>query len=187
MLILKTEYGIETKDKEERLRLYNEARRKHHETVGYEEWKSERKKRMQKDFDDLWSKYAEEPEYFEFEALNLFLSDNPFKEVYSYIQRPFSIVEEGEECFMVGIIAKITKKKDKAGKSYVFCNIYSLDGIVEIVCFASTYARHMDIIAKGQKVAIFAEKSGEDTAVARNIETLDNWLARSNIRLGGNS
>ena len=187
LLILKTEYGIETKDKEERLRLYNEARRKHHETVGYEEWKSERKKRMQKDFDDLWSKYAEEPEYFEFEALNLFLSDNPFKEVYSYIQRPFSIVEEGEECFMVGIIAKITKKKDKAGKSYVFCNIYSLDGIVEIVCFASTYARHMDIIAKGQKVAIFAEKSGEDTAVARNIETLDNWLARSNIRLGGNS
>lgn len=183
LLILKTEYGIDTKDKDERIRLYNEARRKHHETVAYEEWKQERKKKMKKDFDDLWNKYAEEPDFFEFEALNLFLSDNPFNEVHSHIHRPFSAVEEGEECLLVGIIAKITKKKDKKGKTYVFCNIYGPDGIVEIVCFATTYAKNMDIIAKGQKVAVFAEKSGEDTAVGKNIETLDNWLRRRQITL----
>lgn len=185
LLVLKTEYGIETKDKDERVRLYNDARRKEHETTGYEKWKSERKEKMQKEFDELWKKYASEPEFFEFEALNLFLTDNPFTEVYSYIQRPFSVVEEGDECFFVGIIAKITKKKDKNGKVYVYANIYGPDGIVEIICFATTYAKHLDIITKGNRVAIFAEKSGEDTAVAKNIETLDDWMRRSNIRIGG--
>jgi len=187
LLELKTKWGIETKDKEERLRLYNEARQKHHETVAYEEWKVERKKKMKKDFNVVWEKYGKEPEYFEFEAMNIFLTNNPFREVSTYIQRPFGVVDVDQEFFSVGIISTIVKKKDRNSRQYAYVSIYSIDGIIEGVCFASTYERFINIIAKGQKVAVFGVKQSDNTFIVKNIETLDNWLARSNIRLGGNS
>lgn len=184
LLVLKTEYGIETKDKEERLRLYNEVRRKAHETVEYEKWKAEQAEKRKKEYNALWEKYSDNQEYWEYEAISIFLSNNPFKEVYSYIQRPFNAVEENQEFFDVGIISKITKKKDKNKNTYCYINIYSYNGIIEGVCFATVYNQFIDLIAKGNKVAIFGERSGEDTFVVKNIETIDNWLERSNIKLG---
>lgn len=185
ILVLETEYGIKADNKEDRIRLFNEVKKQQHETVKHEEWKAKQKEKRINEFNELWEKYTDNPEFFEFEALNIFLSDNPFAEVHSYIQRPFSIVENEEECFLVGIIAKITKKKDKNKRQYAYLNIYGIDGIVECVCFATTYANNIDIISKGQKVAIFAEKSTESTAIVKNIETMDNWVRRSNIKLGG--
>jgi DNA polymerase-3 subunit alpha len=183
LLVLKTEYGIDTKDKEERIRLFNEAKKKEHETVKYEEWKADKNKKMKAHYADLIEKYAENPEFFEFEGLNVFLTDNPFKEVHSYIQRPFSSVDVGEEMFCVGIISKITKKRDKNKRVYAYVNIYGLDGVIEGVCFATVYDKFINIIEKGKKVAIFGERSGEDTFVVKNIETIEDWLRRSNIKL----
>ena len=187
LLELKTKWGIETKDKEERLRLYNEAREKHHNTTGYELWKEERKQRMRKEFDEVWEKYSPEEEYWEYEALAVFLSNNPFSEVYSYIQRPFAAVEEGMEMFDVGIISRIQRKRDKNKATYCYINLYTTSGIIEGTVFATTYSKFIDLIVKGNKVAVYGEKAGETSFIVRNIETLDNWLVRSNIRLGGNS
>lgn len=185
LLVLKTQYGIDTKDKEERIRLYNEARRIEYETVGYEKWKVERKEKMQKHYSELKEKYFVDQEFWEYETLSIFLSNNPFKEVYSYLQRPFDVVEDGDEFMDFGVISKITKKKDKQGKVYCFINFCTTTGIIEGICFATAYEKFLNLIEKGQKLAIFGEKNNVDTFVVKNIETIDNWLYRSNIKLKG--
>lgn len=185
LLILKTEYGIDTKDKEERIRLFNEAKKKEHETIRYEKWKADRKEKMQKHYSDLKEKYCADQEFWEYETLSIFLSDNPFKEVQSYLQRPFDVVDEEDEFMDFGVLSKITKKKDKSGKTYCFCNFYLGSTIAEGVCFASTYEKFINLIEKGQKLAIFGVKSNSDTFVVKNIETIENWLDRSNIKLKG--
>lgn len=185
LLVLKTEYGIDTKDKEERVRLFNEAKKKEHETVKYEKWKADRKEKMQKHYADLKEKYCEDPEFWEYETLSIFLSNNPFAEIHSYLQRPFDVVDEEDEFMDFGVLSKITKKKDKSGKTYCFCNFYLGTGIAEGVCFASTYEKFINLIEKGRKLAIFGVKSNADTFVVKNIETIDNWLDRSGIKLGG--
>ena len=185
LLVLKTEYGIDTKDKEERIRLYNEVRKKEHETIGYENWKLEKNKKMQAEFKELWEKYSDNEAYWEYEAISTFLSNNPFYEIYNYIHRPFSIVDEGQEFFDVGIISKITKKKDKYKNTYCYINLYSYNGIIEGVCFSTAYNNFSELISKGNKIAVFGEKTGEDTFIVKNIETIDNWVSRSHIKLKG--
>lgn len=184
ILVLKTEYGIESNNKEERVRLFNEYKKKEHETTKYEEWKQKRKDKMQKEFNELWEKYSEDKAFWEFHALGVFLSDNPFAEVYSHIQRPFDVVNVDEEFFDVGIISHIQKKKDRNKRTYCYFNLYTYSGIIEAICFSSQYDKFLNLIAKGQKVAVYGEKSTESTFVVKNIETLDNWVRRSCIKLG---
>lgn len=183
ILVLKTEYGIESNNKEERVRLFNEYKKREHETIKYEEWKQKRKDKMQKEFNELWEKYSEDRAFFEFHALGVFLSDNPFAEIYSYIQRPFDVVNIGEEFFDVGIISHIQKKKDRNKRTYCYFDLYTYSGIVEAICFSSQYDKFINLISKGLKVAVFGEKSTDSTFIMKNIETLDNWLERSNIML----
>ena len=185
ILVLETEYGIKADNKEDRIRLFNEVKKQQHETIKYEEWKAKQKEKRIKEFNELWEKYSDDKAFWEFHALGVFLLENPFKEVYSYIQRPFDVVGIEEEFFDIGIISSITKKKDRNKKTYCYFNLYTYSGIIEAVCFATQYNNFLDLIAKGNKVAVFGEKSTESTFVVKNIETMDNWVRRSNIKLGG--
>lgn len=185
LLELKTKWGIDTKDKEERLRLYNEARRKEHETVGYEKWKSDRKEKMKKEYRSLYEKYCIDKDFWEYEALSIFLSNNPFSEIYSYIQRPFDAVEEGDEMFDVGIISSIQRKKDKRKATYAYFQLYTMSGLIEGICFSTAYNRFLNLIEKGNRVCVFGEKASDSTFVVKNIETIEDWLDRSNIKLKG--
>lgn len=190
LLVLKTEYGIDTdviKDKQERLDLYNAARKKLHETVEHEQWKEKQKLKKKSMYHELIDKYAGDKEYWEFESISTFLTDNPFKDVYQHIKRPFSVVEEDQEFFDIGIISKITKKKDKYKRTYCFFNLYSFSGIIEGVCFASTYDNLNSLITKGNKVAVFGKKNSEDTFVVQDIETIENWMKRVGLTNGHQS
>lgn len=187
LLVLKLEYGIDTdviKNKEERLKLYNQIRTERHDTIEFEQWKLEQKTRQKKEYHKLWEKYSNNKDYWEFEAISIFLTNNPFRNIYQCISRPFSSAENGQEFFDVGIISKITKKKDKYKRTFCFINLYTYSGIIEGLCFATNYERFTDLIAKGNKVAVFGEKSSEDTFIVNNIETIDNWINRTNLRIG---
>lgn len=183
LLILKTQYGIDTKDKEERIRLYNAARKIEHDTVEFEKWKSDKEKKIQKAYDELYEKYADNEEYWEFEAISIFLTNNPFKRIVKHIQRPFSDVEDGQEFFDVGIISKIQKKKDKNKRQYCYINLYCSDGIIEGIVFATAYERYINLINKNEKIAVFGERSSDDTFVLKSMETIDDWIDRCNINL----
>lgn len=168
--VLKEQYGIDTdiiKDKEERLLLYNKKR----ENEYIETQKIKYNKAMQ-EFSD---KYLQNEKLWEFEALSVFINNNPFVEAYKYIEVPFEEVEEGAKGLVVGVIANIQKKKDRNGKQFAFLWMYSAFGLIEVICWHAQYKQYEDLIKRGSQIAILCCKSDEK-AVAKEMKTYDQWL-----------
>ena len=169
---LKEAYGIDTKDKEERLRLYNVAKEKEHV--------AKEKARLAKHQTDFKESYMQEEEFWEFEALSLFIDKNPFEDIYDYVT-PFEDIENGDQAVIVGVIAHIQKKKDKNNKPFCFMNIYSIFGILEVCVWSSTYEKYSGLIVKGNKVAVLADKR-DDKAYLSSIKTYNDWLSKRQKR-----
>ena len=169
--VLKEQYGIDTdiiKEKEERLVLYNKKREN--------EYIEAQKLKYNKSMQEFSDKYLQNEKFWEFEALSVFINDNPFVEAYKYIEAPFEEVEEGAKGLVVGVIANIQKKKDRNGKQFAFLWMYSAFGLIEVICWHSQYKQYEDLIKRGNQIAILCSKSDEK-AVAKEMKTYDQWLA----------
>ena len=148
---LKEEWNIDTDiitDKEERLKIYNNLRKQKHNALQNE---------------DMW----------EFSTLSIFLNENPFKEIYSKLKN-FNEIEDGDNCVLVGVISKVSKKKDKNKNQFAYITMYSAIGIIEITCWASQYAKYQDIIKKDNKLAILCKKE-QNKAFVNKIKTFEQW------------
>ena len=168
--VLKEQYGIDTdiiKDKEERLMLYNKKREN--------EYIETQKVKYNKSMQEFSDKYLQNEKFWEFEALSVFINNNPFVEAYKYIDAPFEEVEEGAKGLVVGVIANIQKKKDRNGKQFAFLWMYSAFGLIEVICWHSQYKQYEDLIKRGNQIAILCSKSDEK-AVAKEMKTYDQWL-----------
>ena len=155
-------------DKEKVLSLYNNKRK-----IQFNE---EQKVRYQSYIDDCNKKYLQKEEFWEFETLQIFVSDeNPFAEAYE-ILNDFSSYDIGDKCVIVGIISKIQKKKTKKGQQFAFANIYSGDGIIEATIWPDALVKFQDLIVKDQQVAILGKKDGDDKIIVDKIKSYDTWL-----------
>lgn len=170
------EWGIDTSeymvgkkvDKERVLEIYNDKRK-----VQFDE---EQKVKYQKYIEDCNEKYLRDEAFWEFETLQIFVSDeNPFTEAYK-ILNDFSSYDVGEKCVIVGIISKIQKKKTKKGQQFAFANVYSGDGIIEIVLWPDSLQKFQNLIIKGQQVAVLGKKDGDDKMIVDKIKSYDQWL-----------
>ena len=164
-----SEYMIGKKvDKERVLALYNDKRK-----VKFDE---EQKVKYQAYIDECNEKYLKDELFWEFETLQIFVSDeNPFTEAYK-ILNDFSSYDVGEKCVIVGIISKIQKKKTKNGQQFAFANVYSGDGIIEIVLWPDALQKFQDLVVKGQQVAVLGKKDGDDKMIADKLKSYDQWL-----------
>ena len=164
-----SEYMIGRKvDKKKVLSLYNNKRK-----IQFNE---EQKVRYQSYIDDCNKKYLQKEEFWEFETLQIFVSDeNPFAEAYK-ILNDFSSYDIGDKCVIVGIISKIQKKKTKKGQQFAFANIYSGDGIIEATIWPDALVKFQDLIVKDQQVAILGKKDGDDKIIVDKIKSYDTWL-----------
>lgn len=155
-------------DKETVLRIYNEKRRVVHET--------EKLKKKEAYMAEQTTKYLQDEELWEFQTLQTFISDpNPFEKAFAYI-KDFSEIEEGDSCVLVGIIAKIQKKKTKTGMQFAFVNLYSGDGIIELTVWPRVLSDYQDLIVKGSQVAVFGKKEDESHVIASNFKPYKQWL-----------
>lgn len=164
-----SEYMIGKKvDKERVLSLYNDKRKARFE--------DEQKLKYQSYIDDCTEKYLKDEAFWEFETLQIFVSDdNPFSEAYS-ILKDFSSYDTGDKCVIVGIISKIQKKKTKKGQQFAFANVYSGDGIIEITIWPDALQKFQSLIVKGQQVAVLGKKDGDDKMIADKIKDYNQWL-----------
>lgn len=185
LLELRTTWGIDTdivKDKTERLKLYNQKRKFKHDTTDYEEWKNNQQAKKDKAITEFKDKYMCDKEYWEFEALSIFLSDNPFKDIVKYNKEDFYTCDKGEECVIVGIISKIQKKKDRNKRDYAFVNVYESNGLLEGIAWASVYSKFINLIKKNNKLAFYSEKSSDNTFIIKKIKTIEEWLDDRKIK-----
>lgn len=164
-----SEYMIGKKvDKECVLTLYNEKKKA--------KFDEEQVAKHQAYIDECNEKYLKDEAFWEFETLQIFVSDeNPFAEAYK-ILNDFSTYDVGDKCVIVGIISKIQKKKTKKGQQFAFVNVYSGDGIIEVTMWSDALQKFQNLIVKGQQVAILGKKDGDDKMVAEKIKNYNQWL-----------
>lgn len=153
-------------DKEALLTEYNRLKK-----IQFEE---NQKVRFQKYIDDN-KKYLEDEQFWEFQTLQVFINDNPFDAAYTFLT-PFENVPDGEKCTLVGIIAKVQKKKDKNGKQFAYINIYSSFGLVEGIVWHSQLKEYEDLVKKGQQVAILCKKDSEEKVIVEKFKPYSKWL-----------
>ena len=153
-------------DKEALLAEYNRLKK-----IQFEE---NQKVRFQKYIDDN-KKYLEDEQFWEFQTLQVFINDNPFDAAYTFLT-PFEDVPDGEKCTLVGIIAKVQKKKDKNGKQFAYINIYSSFGLVEGIVWHSQLKEYEDLVKKGQQVAILCKKDSGEKVIVERLKSYSKWL-----------
>lgn len=155
-------------DKETVLRIYNEKRRVVHET--------EKLKKKEAYMAEQSEKYLKDEQFWELQTLQTFIIDkNPFEKAYEYI-KDFSELETGDSCVLVGIIAKIQKKKTKTGMQFAFVNLYSGDGIIELTVWPRILSDYQDLIVKGSQVAVLGKKEDESHVIANDFKPYKQWL-----------
>ena len=176
---LEEEWGIDLKkyiipssgkrvvyDKEALLKEYNKLKR--------EQFNENQKNRYQKYIDEN-KKYLDDEQFWEFQTLQVFINNNPFDAAYTFLT-PFEDVLDGEKCTLVGIIAKVQKKKDKNGKQFAYINIYSSFGLVEGIVWHSQLKEYEDLVKKGQQVAILCKKDNEEKVIIEKLKPYSQWL-----------
>lgn len=175
--VLKEKYGIDgsvIKDKEERIRLYNIEKKK--------EFQKTQKEKFNKQMNEFCEKYLQNESLWEFEALSVFISENPFIEAYKYINKDFDEVEDGSEGVVVGIVANIQKKKDRSGKQFAFVWLYSAYGLVEVTCWHSQLKAYEDLIKRGEQISVLYKKS-DDKAIVKEMKSYKQWLEDRKIKI----
>lgn len=171
---LKEEWGIDIdiiKTKEERLQIYNKLRQDK-----YDKYKVDKFNTHMNNFSE---KHLQNEEMWEFETLSIFLSNNPFIEVYEKI-KSFDEVEDGDKGVLVGVISKVVKKKDKNKNQFAYITMYSAMGIIEITCWSSQFSKYQDIIKKDAKLSMLCSKR-DGKAFVNKIKTYEQWLQDINF------
>ena len=169
LLKLREQYDIDTDvitSKEERLEIYNKIRKEmfdKNQITMYNKYK-----------EDFSNKYLQDENMWEFQALSIFLNNNPFEKAYEYI-RDFDKVENGDSCVVVGVVSKITKKKDKNKNQYAFVVMYTANGVLELTCWSSQYAEYQNMLVKDSKLAILCNKK-DDKAFISKVKPYEQWL-----------
>lgn len=151
--------------KEERLFVYNQKRK--------EKFDKEQLIRLDKHLREFEDKYIEDESLYEFETLGMFLTDNPFDNLTKDI-RKLSEIEDGSDCTIVCSIIDVKRKKDKKNKQYAYLDLFTTEGIIEGIAWASCYAVYSDLIKKGSHIAIYCTKS-DDKAIVKEVKTLNQW------------
>lgn len=139
--------------------------------------------RFQKYIDDN-KKYLVDEQFWEFQALQIFINNNPFEEAYQYIQIQFEDIDEGDKCVIVGVISRVQKKKDRNKNQFAFINIYSSFGLIEGTVWHSTYKQFEELIYKGSQIAIVGKKLGDENIAVEQIKTYQQWLKDRKIKIG---
>ena len=163
-------YKVNNKvDKTRILEIYNNERLKQFEI--------EENERYKKYINECTEKYLQNEQFWEFEALQIFINNNPFEKAYEYINKQFNEVEIGEKCTIIGIIARVQKKKDRNKNQFAFINVYSSFGLVEAVTWHSQFKEYEELITKGRQVAILCKKESDEKVVVERMKPYEKWLS----------
>jgi DNA polymerase-3 subunit alpha len=115
----------------------------------------------------------------EYEALSIYLTDDPYKAVKDKI-KSFDSMPDEVEYLIAGTILEIKNKTDKNKNRYCYIDLINHENkIIECICWASSYAENLNIIKKGYKVAMIGKKK-ENRFFIKKMKLYDEWLKRMN-------
>jgi len=149
---LKIELNIDTKNKEERLLLFNEYKEK--------EFVKQQAEKLKNHRIDFKEKYMYDKDKWEFDTLSIYLTNNPLEEGLKFI-KPFDEYNNGDRVTTIGTIIKIDKKKGKTG-AYAFIEFYDGDTVRELIMWANVYKLYDTKLKRGIDLVVIGRKEGEN-------------------------
>jgi len=168
---LSEKWDIEATNKKDRLVLYNEKK-----AILFDREKIEKYNKLKEAFQE---KYCMNKSKWEFEALNMYITHNPFEKAIEEIGN-FDDKEDGENVVCVGTIIDIDKKKDKNKKYYAFVDFYNGEKNIELIFWSSQYAKFQKGIFKGSDIVIKGRKEG-DKVFVNQAKPYKNWKESKGI------
>lgn len=162
---LEEELNIITKNKEERLRLFNIFKEK--------EFIIKEKERLERERKSFFEKYMQGKDKWEFNTLSLYLTYNPLEEGLRRI-RPFEQYENGDKVTAIGTIIKIEKKKGKNGQ-FAFIDFYDGNKNIELVFWNYSWSKYMDKLKNGMDIAVIGVKE-ENKIIVSKAKPYASWL-----------
>lgn len=165
-------------NKEKVLAEYNRLKEKKERSEFY----AKRETKYQEYIANCNEKYLQNEPFWEFEALQIFLSNNPFEKAYKYL-RAFDTINEGDSCVLVGVISKVQKKKGKNGSQFAFVNLYSSCGLVEALVWSAQLKEYEDLIKKGKQIAMKCIKENDTQVKCESVRDYYDWLKYAERKL----
>ena len=174
-------WGINTNDyktkgklnKEELIRDYNFARKLRFDSTEEERYSSELQAFKEKYMQDMWLS--------EFETLGIFLTSDPLEFAYDKI-KDFEQIETDTDAVLIGVIVGIQRKKDGKNQLYCFLQVYTPIGIKEAICWANATKNYIDLIKKGNCVAIYGRKTDTGNITVTEMKDYKDWLKDKNLK-----
>jgi DNA polymerase-3 subunit alpha len=157
---LKEELGIEERDKEKRLELFNLAKEK----IFYKEQEEKNIRTLEKTIIEFKDKYLQEEDMWEFDTLSMFITNDPFERYNSTI-RPIEDVKENQEGIILGVITDITKKTNKNKQRFAYISVYNNGTIIELNCWNKQFEKYEDLLKKSSTLAIKVKKKDNGLSV----------------------
>ncbi len=165
-------------DKNAVLNEYNKRRERRMRSEYY----ARQNEKYQQYISECNEKYLQNEQFWEFEALQIFLSENPFEETYLYL-RAFEDIPDNEECTIVGVIAQVQKKRSKSGQQFAFVSVYSSSGLIEALVWNTQLKQYEDLIKKYSQIAMKCIKENESQVICNKVRPYDEWLHYARRRL----
>lgn len=154
-------------DKEAVLKLYNSKKE--------EQFKAEQKVKFQVHMNDFRSKYATDEFMWEFQALSMFVNENPLKEAYEIIGTEWSDVDNGNKAVVPCVIVDIKRKKDKNNNPFAYIDLCTNNQIVEGTIWSKQLKEYSELVEKGNCVCILGRKKDNHLFVEK-MKSYNDWL-----------
>ena len=177
--VLREKYNIDTdliKDKQTRLMLYNEKKKKEFEDAYAEKYKTY--------MNEFYDKYARNEYMWEFETLSMFLTNDPLVEANKYMKKQWEDVDENEKAVVCCVIIDIKRKKDKNGNQFAYLDLYTPSGIIEATIWSKQLKDYLEIVKKGKCVSILGRKREGNHLFVEEMKTYEQWLNDRKIKIG---
>lgn len=166
---LEEDWGIVADNKAERVRLYNIEKEKKF----YSDQKQKAIDKRESEKIIFIDKYMQNEEKWEFEALNMYLTYNPFEKAIEIIGS-FDKKSDGKNVTCAGTIIDIDKKKDRNKNTYAFVDFFNGERNIELIFWSNQYSQYQKGIFKGCDMVIKGRKEG-DTIVVDKVKPFKKW------------
>ena len=157
----------EKTDKEAILTLYNQKRK--------EQFDADQKIKYQTFMNNFKNQYAQDEFMWEFQALSMFITNNPLKEAYEMIGTEWDDVPNGNKAVVPCVIVDVKRKKDKNNNQFAYIDLCTNNRIIEGTIWSKQLKEYYDLIEKGNCVCILGRKE-DDHLFVEKVKSYNQWL-----------
>lgn len=168
-------WGIDTNTYKTKGKLDKELLRRDYNLARQIQFESSEKERYAKELQAFRDKYMQDMWLSEFETLNLFITSDPLEFAYDKI-RDFEQIETDTDAVLIGVIIGIQRKKDVRNQLYCFLQLFTKGGIKEAICWSAATKQYIDIIKKGNVIAIYGKKTETGNIMVNKMKLYKEWL-----------